>query len=114
VFGCGGNRDAGKRPRMGAIAQRLADQVVLTSDNPRNEPPAFILLQIVAGFAGSQERVTVIEDRRAAIRHALRSAGAHDVVLIAGKGHEETQEIAGVKRPFSDVAEAQAALELRA
>ncbi len=114
VFGCGGNRDAGKRPRMGAIAQRLADQVVLTSDNPRDESPAFILLQIVAGLTGSQERVSVIEERRHAIRHATRAADARDVVLIAGKGHEETQEIAGVKHPFSDVFEARAALGLRA
>jgi UDP-N-acetylmuramoyl-L-alanyl-D-glutamate--2,6-diaminopimelate ligase len=113
VFGCGGNRDAGKRPKMGAIAQRLADQVVLTSDNPRHESPAFILLQMVAGLAGSQERVKVIEERRAAIRDALRRADARDVVLIAGKGHEACQEIAGLKHPFSDGAEARAALELR-
>lgn len=114
VFGCGGNRDAGKRPKMGAIAQRLADEVVLTSDNPRHESPAFILLQIVAGLAGSQERVKVIEDRRAAIRDALRRAEPNDVVLIAGKGHEDYQEIRGVKQPFSDLVEARAALEQRA
>ena len=113
VFGCGGNRDATKRPLMGALAQRLADEVVATSDNPRNEPPAFILLQIVAGLAGSQERVKVIEDRRAAIRHAVREADARDVILIAGKGHEDYQEIAGIKHPFSDVGEAATALELR-
>jgi UDP-N-acetylmuramyl-tripeptide synthetase len=113
VFGCGGNRDAGKRPLMGAIAQRLAQRVVITSDNPRNESPAFILLQIVAGLAGSQERVKVIEDRRAAIRDAVRSADPRDVILIAGKGHEDYQEIKGVKHPFSDVAEAHAALETR-
>jgi len=113
VFGCGGNRDATKRPLMGALAQRLADRVVITSDNPRDETPAFILLQIVAGLAGSQERVKVIEDRRAAIRHALRDADARDVILIAGKGHEDYQEIAGVRHPFSDVAEATAALEQR-
>jgi len=114
VFGCGGNRDATKRPLMGAIAQRLAQQVVVTSDNPRGEPPAFIVLQIVAGLNGSQERVRVIEDRRAAIAHAVRSAGARDVVLIAGKGHEDYQEIAGVKHPFSDLAEAARALRERA
>ena len=113
VFGCGGNRDQGKRPLMGALAQRLADQVVATSDNPRNEPPAFILLQIVAGLKGSQERVKVIEDRRAAIAHAVRAAGPHDVILVAGKGHEDYQEIKGVKHPFSDVDEASAALRLR-
>jgi UDP-N-acetylmuramyl-tripeptide synthetase len=113
VFGCGGNRDATKRPLMGAIAQRLAQQVVITSDNPRNEAPAFILLQIVAGLAGSQERVKVIEDRRAAIANAVRRADARDVILIAGKGHEDYQEINGVKHPFSDVEEASAALRLR-
>ncbi|MES2993698.1 MAG: UDP-N-acetylmuramoyl-L-alanyl-D-glutamate--2,6-diaminopimelate ligase [Pseudomonadota bacterium] len=113
VFGCGGNRDAGKRPLMGALAQRLAQQVVITSDNPRHEAPAFILLQIVAGLAGSQERVKVIEDRRAAIAHAVRNAGPHDVILVAGKGHEDYQEIKGVKHPFSDVDEAGAALRLR-
>jgi len=114
VFGCGGNRDAGKRPLMGALAQRLAQQVVITSDNPRGEASAFIVLQIVAGLAGSQERVKVIDDRRAAIAHAVRNAGAHDVILIAGKGHEDYQEIRGVKHPFSDVDEAAAALRKRA
>jgi UDP-N-acetylmuramyl tripeptide synthase len=113
VFGCGGNRDAGKRPLMGALAQRLAGRVVITSDNPRNEAPAFITLQIVAGLAGNQDRVTVVEERRAAIRYALREADARDVILIAGKGHEDYQEIRGVKLPFSDVVEAEAGLALR-
>ncbi len=113
VFGCGGNRDKGKRPLMGGLAQRLAQQVVITSDNPRNEAPAFILLQIVAGLKGSQERVKVIEDRRAAIAHAVRHAGARDVILVAGKGHEDYQEIGGVKLHFSDVEEAVAALRTR-
>jgi len=113
VFGCGGNRDQGKRPLMGALAQALAQRVVITSDNPRNEAPAFILLQIVAALKGSQERVTVIEDRRAAIAYALRHADARDVILIAGKGHEDYQEINGVKQPFSDIEEAAAALALR-
>ncbi len=113
VFGCGGNRDTAKRPLMGAIAQRLADRVVLTSDNPRHEPPAFILLQIVAGLAGSQERVQVIEDRRKAIVSAVREAATNDVILLAGKGHEDYQEIAGVKQPFSDPDEARRALEAR-
>jgi UDP-N-acetylmuramyl-tripeptide synthetase len=113
VFGCGGNRDAGKRPLMGALAQRLAQRVVVTSDNPRNEASAFILLQIVAGFNGSQERVKVIDDRRSAIAHAVRNAGPHDVILIAGKGHEDYQEVRGVKQHFSDVEEAAAALAAR-
>jgi UDP-N-acetylmuramoyl-L-alanyl-D-glutamate--2,6-diaminopimelate ligase len=113
VFGCGGNRDQGKRPLMGALAQRLAQQVVITSDNPRNEPPAFILLQIVAGLANGQERVKVIEDRRAAITHAVRHADARDVILLAGKGHEDYQDINGVKQHFSDIEEAAAALSQR-
>ena len=112
VFGCGGNRDAGKRPLMGAIAARLADHVVLTSDNPRNEAPGFILSQIMAGITGHDE-VDVIEDRREAIALALGRAAPADVVLLAGKGHEDTQEIAGIKRGFSDPQEARAALQRR-
>ena len=112
VFGCGGDRDPIKRPMMGAVAEQYADQVVLTSDNPRSESPAFILSQILAGVAG-RDRVDVIDDRREAIRHALSDAAANDVVLLAGKGHEATQEIAGVKTPFSDVDEALAALAQR-
>jgi UDP-N-acetylmuramoyl-L-alanyl-D-glutamate--2,6-diaminopimelate ligase len=112
VFGCGGDRDAGKRPLMGAVAARLAQRVVVTSDNPRTEAPAAILAQIVAGIEMS-DRIAVIEDRRAAIAYALREAGARDVILIAGKGHEDYQDVAGVKHPFSDVAEAQAALRRR-
>jgi UDP-N-acetylmuramoyl-L-alanyl-D-glutamate--2,6-diaminopimelate ligase len=113
VFGCGGNRDAAKRPMMGAIAARLADRVVLTSDNPRDEAPGFILSQILAGITGHDD-VDVIEDRREAIAQALTEAAPSDVVLLAGKGHEQTQEIAGVKREFSDVAEARNALMQRA
>lgn len=112
VFGCGGNRDATKRPLMGAIAARGADRVVVTSDNPRDEEPAAILAQIVAGMPGADD-VAVIEDRRAAIEHAVGNAVAGDVVLLAGKGHEDYQEIRGEKRPFSDEAEARAALERR-
>lgn len=113
VFGCGGNRDAAKRPLMGGIAQRLADRVVVTSDNPRHESPGFIVSQIVAGLAGDHAHVQVIEDRRAAIAAAVHEADARDVLLIAGKGHEDYQEIAGVKQPFSDLVEARAALEQR-
>ena len=113
VFGCGGNRDATKRPLMGGIAQRGADRVVVTSDNPRHEAPEAILEHIVAGIHAS-EAVTVVADRREAIAQALQQADARDVVLIAGKGHEDYQEIAGVRHPFSDVAEAQAALQRRA
>lgn len=112
VFGCGGNRDAGKRPLMGAIAAAQADRVVITSDNPRDEAPDTILAQILAGVVGHDD-VDVIEDRRAAIRHAVREAAAGDVLLLAGKGHEDYQEVAGVRRPFSDLDEARAALAQR-
>jgi UDP-N-acetylmuramoyl-L-alanyl-D-glutamate--2,6-diaminopimelate ligase len=115
VFGCGGNRDASKRPLMGAIAAAGADHVVLTSDNPRGESPERILAQILAGLpsGGGSDELTVIEDRRLAIAHAVRSAQPGDVVLLAGKGHEDYQEIAGERRPFSDLAEARAMLALR-
>jgi len=112
VFGCGGNRDASKRPLMGAIAERLADHVVLTSDNPRHEAPRFILSQILAGVIGHDD-VDVIEERRAAIAYALQTADARDVVLVAGKGHEDYQEVAGVRHPFSDVEVAGALLAVR-
>ncbi|WP_373715027.1 UDP-N-acetylmuramoyl-L-alanyl-D-glutamate--2,6-diaminopimelate ligase [Roseateles sp.] len=110
VFGCGGDRDRAKRPLMGAIAARLAGRVVVTTDNPRTEVPAQILADITAGAPGA----TVIEAREQAIRAAIAAAGARDIVLIAGKGHEDYQEVHGVRRPFSDVAEARAALLERA
>ena len=112
VFGCGGNRDATKRPLMGAIAAAGADHVVITSDNPRDEKPDEILAQILAGVTGHDE-IDVIEDRRSAINHAVRGAAVGDVVLLAGKGHEDYQEVAGAKRPFSDLEEARIALALR-
>lgn len=107
VFGCGGDRDPGKRPIMGAIATRLADRVVITSDNPRSEDPSAIIAQIV-----SQARPPFVTevDRARAIRCAIEQACAEDVVLIAGKGHERYQEIAGVRHAFSDVEEASACL----
>ncbi|SEK95282.1 UDP-N-acetylmuramoylalanyl-D-glutamate--2,6-diaminopimelate ligase [Roseateles sp. YR242] len=113
VFGCGGNRDPGKRPLMGAIAARLAGHVVLTSDNPRNEAPASILADIEAGLPTGAPR-QVIADRADAIATAVGEAGARDVVLIAGKGHEDYQEIHGERRPFSDVQASRAALIERA
>ena len=112
VFGCGGNRDASKRPLMGAIAAAGADKVVLTSDNPRDEVPDVILAQILAGIIGHDE-VDVIEDRPQAVAYAVAHAQPGDVVLIAGKGHEDHQEIAGIKRPCSDITEARAALQRR-
>jgi len=113
VFGCGGDRDPVKRPLMGAIADRLADRVVLTSDNPRSEPPDFILAQILAGVTGRDE-VAVIADRAQAIAHAVAQAAPQDVVVIAGKGHEDYQEVAGERRPFSDAVVALAELGRRA
>ncbi len=112
VFGCGGNRDPAKRPLMGAIACRLAGHVVVTSDNPRLESPDLILAQILVGAIGHDE-VDVIENRAEAIRHAVGSAAPADVVLLAGKGHEDYQEIAGARFPFSDVRHAEAALKAR-
>jgi UDP-N-acetylmuramoyl-L-alanyl-D-glutamate--2,6-diaminopimelate ligase len=113
VFGCGGNRDVTKRPLMGAIAARDADAVIVTSDNPRGEVPAAILADIVAGIP-QRGATAVIEDRREAIAQAVGRAEDSDVIVIAGKGHEDYQEIAGVKHPFSDLSEAQAALARRA
>ena len=110
VFGCGGDRDAGKRPQMGLIAGGLADRVMLTSDNPRSEDPQEIIRQILAGVPDAQ----VEPDRARAILGAVRGAQARDILLIAGKGHEEYQEIAGKKLPFSDHEVARIALENRA
>ena len=109
VFGCGGDRDAGKRPVMGAIARELADCIVVTDDNPRFEDPDAIVAAVLEG-AGSGPGVEVIRDRAAAIRHAIRSAGREDIVLIAGKGHESMQIVGSEARPFSDQAVAGAAL----
>ena len=109
VFGCGGDRDSGKRPLMGQIASRLADRVIVTNDNPRSENPESIVSDILAGASAG---VTVTMDRRHAIRDAIASAGRRDIVLIAGKGHEDYQEIAGVRHPFSDAQEVRAALAL--
>jgi UDP-N-acetylmuramoyl-L-alanyl-D-glutamate--2,6-diaminopimelate ligase len=113
VFGAGGDRDPGKRAPMGAAASRHADRVVITSDNPRREEPAAIAVAVAAG-APSWLDVEIILDRAEAIAHALEAADECDVVLIAGKGHEATQDIGGVRRPFSDLERARAALEARA
>jgi UDP-N-acetylmuramyl-tripeptide synthetase len=105
VFGCGGNRDQGKRPLMGEVASRLADSVVITSDNPRHEHARDIIDDIVAGIAndGRAEICAIEDDRAAAIMQAVHQAKAGDVVLIAGKGHETYQEIGGDRFPFSDI-----------
>jgi UDP-N-acetylmuramoyl-L-alanyl-D-glutamate--2,6-diaminopimelate ligase len=112
VFGAGGDRDRGKRPLMGAAARELADRVLVTSDNPRSEQPDAIIDEIMDGAGSDAERIT---DRRTAIATAIESAEAGDVVMIAGKGHEQGQEFEnGRKEPFDDVEVARAALRARA
>ncbi|MFQ3573413.1 MAG: UDP-N-acetylmuramoyl-L-alanyl-D-glutamate--2,6-diaminopimelate ligase, partial [Thermodesulfovibrionales bacterium] len=100
VFGCGGNRDKGKRSKMGEIASRLSDFVIVTSDNPRYEDPKEIIREIEKGIKG--DNYIVIPDRKVAIKMAVELASCGDIVLVAGKGHEEYQEIEGKKRAFSD------------
>lgn len=109
VFGCGGDRDGSKRPVMAAVVEQHADQIVVTSDNPRGENPLAIISQIMLGLS-HRDAVHVQADRAAAIAHVLTLAQARDVVLLAGKGHETYQEIGGVKLPFSDRDHAQAVL----
>lgn len=110
VLGCGGDRDMAKRPMMAAAAEQHADRVVLTSDNPRNEEPHSILAQMRMGLAHA-EQAQIILDRAQAIAYSVQEAAAQDVVLIAGKGHEDYQEVRGVKHPFSDVAHAHIAVQ---
>lgn len=111
VFGCGGDRDRTKRPKMAAVACRLADKVVVTSDNPRTEDPAFIIGQVLEGVPPeAQSKLTVEPDRAKAIELAIRMGGAQDVVLIAGKGHEDYQIIGTTKRHFDDREEARRVL----
>jgi len=110
VFGCGGDRDPSKRPLMAAVAEQGADRVVLTSDNPRSESPAAILAQLRAGLRQPQAALQ-IEDRAEAIAQTLAQSAAADVLLVAGKGHERSQEIAGVFRPFSDAEQIVQAME---
>lgn len=109
VFGCGGDRDRGKRPQMGEVAQRLADLVVLTDDNPRSENPRHIVTDILSGIE-QRDKVRVEHDRAAAIRSSIAAARPDDLVLVAGKGHEDYQESAGERRPFSDIEQVQLAL----
>jgi UDP-N-acetylmuramoyl-L-alanyl-D-glutamate--2,6-diaminopimelate ligase len=111
LFGCGGDRDRGKRPLMGRIACELADRVIVTSDNPRTEEPRRIIADILEGATCE---CAVVVERRDAIDGAVREAGRGDIVLVAGKGHEQYQEIAGVKHPFSDAAVVRAALQRHA
>lgn len=118
VFGCGGNRDAGKRPVMGGIAVRASDRLVVTSDNPRLEDPLSIIDQIMAGIQAvpadaRRAQFSVESDRAVAIARTIAQAQDQDVVLIAGKGHEDYQDVAGVKHPFSDIEQAREALKAR-
>jgi UDP-N-acetylmuramoyl-L-alanyl-D-glutamate--2,6-diaminopimelate ligase len=112
VVGCGGDRDRGKRPQMAAIAERLADSVVLTSDNPRGEAPLAIIDEMLAGIS-NRDKVIVEADRASAIAVSIATAAAGDIVLLAGKGHEQYQEIAGQCLPFDDVQQAVRALNQR-
>lgn len=113
VFGCGGDRDKGKRAEMGQVAEACADHLFLTNDNPRGESAELIIEDIISGIK-DHSRFTKEADRKQAIHAAIESASSHDVVLIAGKGHEDYQEIAGVRRPFSDRLIVQAALSIDA
>jgi UDP-N-acetylmuramoyl-L-alanyl-D-glutamate--2,6-diaminopimelate ligase len=113
VFGCGGDRDRGKRPQMAAIAEANADLVIVTDDNPRTEDGDQIVADIRAGFARA-DAVIVQRDRAKAIARAVAEAGPNDIVLIAGKGHEPYQEINGVQYPFDDTQVAKHELEAHA
>ncbi|MGE4169470.1 MAG: Mur ligase family protein [Candidatus Margulisiibacteriota bacterium] len=113
VFGCGGDRDRGKRPEMGRIGAELADVVILTQDNPRTEDPKQIMSDILAGIPATFQKLHVIDDRRQAIELAIRMAQKDDVVAIAGKGHETYQIIGTEKTDFDDRIEAQKAIESR-
>jgi len=111
VFGCGGDRDRAKRPKMAEVAGRLADRCYVTSDNPRTEDPKQIIREIMAGFpAPARQRTTAIEDRAEAIATAIAQASPGDTVLIAGKGHEAYQIVGQTRRPFDDREHAAAAL----
>ena len=101
IFGCGGDRDATKRPKMGEIAEKLADKVIVTSDNPRSENPQQIITDILAGFKSTAD-VIVEPDRELAIKEAYKLANANDVVLVAGKGHEDYQIIGAQTIHFDD------------
>jgi UDP-N-acetylmuramoyl-L-alanyl-D-glutamate--2,6-diaminopimelate ligase len=113
VFGCGGDRDAGKRPQMGEVAERLADRIVVTDDNPRGEDGDAIVAQILAGMA-APDAVRVERSRAHAIACAIAEAGSDDLVLVAGKGHEDYQQVGDLRLPFSDVEQVGKALAQRA
>ena len=110
VFGAGGDRDRSKRPLMGEVAGRLADLAIVTDDNPRSEDPSAIRAEVRSGHPDLEE----IGDRRAAIRAAAAGLRSGDILVVAGKGHEQGQTVAGVVHPFDDVAETKAALGAQA
>ena len=109
VFGCGGDRDKGKRPLMGALAERLADEIIITDDNRRHESSDSIIGHITEGMK-DQRAARVIPNRTQAIRTAVQRAAVGDVVLVAGKGHENYQQVGDLKHPFNDADEVEAAL----
>ena len=102
VFGCGGDRDKGKRPIMGEISGKIADYTIITSDNPRTEKPEDIVEQIEAGIKKTKGKYEVVVDRVEAIEKAIKMANKKDIIILAGKGHEPYQEINGVKYPFDE------------
>jgi UDP-N-acetylmuramoyl-L-alanyl-D-glutamate--2,6-diaminopimelate ligase len=111
LFGCGGDRDRSKRPKMGLAAAEGSDLVIVTSDNPRSERPSVIIDEIIPGVRETNTPLIVEEDRRAGIERAIRSAQPGDIVLLAGKGHEKVQVFAEGAVPFDDVAEASRILQ---
>ena len=102
VFGCGGDRDSGKRPIMGEISGKIADYTIITSDNPRTEDPQKIVDQIEEGIKKTKGKSEVVVDRVEAIERAIKMANKRDIIILAGKGHEPYQEINGVKHPFDE------------
>ena len=102
MFGCGGNRDKGKREKMGEVSATFADLSVVTSDNPRFEDPMSIIRQVESGFVGKNKNYVLVEWREDGIKYAIDAAKKGDVILIAGKGGEEYQEILGIKKPYND------------
>ncbi|MBI5626523.1 MAG: hypothetical protein HY935_04895 [Nitrosomonadales bacterium] len=110
VFGCGGDRDRGKRAMMGVVAERFSDHCIVTSDNPRSENPQHIIAEVVSDMTTKNHEIIV--NRSVAIERAIGLAQQHDTVLVAGKGHEDYQEVDGIKYPFSDAAVAQQALQI--
>ena len=102
MFGCGGDRDREKRPRMGEVAGRVADYTIVTTDNPRSEKPEDIISEIEKGISKTKGKYEIVVDRKVAIKKAVNMANKRDIVILAGKGHETYQEINGEKKPFDE------------